>query len=56
MQRMESSGSTADWQKGHFFSLGFETLGSWGQEATKFVSQIGKNIKDATGEDRSTSF
>ena len=40
----------------HFVPLGFETLGSWGWDASLLISRIGKKIKDRTGELRATDF
>ena len=40
----------------HFVPLGFETLGSWGSDASLLVSRIGKKITDRTGEIRATDF
>ena len=40
----------------HFIPLGFETLGSWGSDASLLVSRIGKKITDRTGEIRATDF
>ena len=40
----------------HFVPLGFETLGSWGSDASLLISRIGKKITDRTGEFRSTDF
>ena len=33
-----------------------ETLGTWGQNAIKFIKEVGKKVQDETGEQRSTSF
>ena len=40
----------------HFVPLGFETLGSWGSDASLLISRIGKKITDRTGELRATDF
>ena len=40
----------------HFVPLGFETLGSWGSDASLLISRIGKKITDRTGELGATDF
>ena len=39
-----------------FSPLGFETLGSWGPEARRFVTIVGAKIRDQSGEPRATDF
>ncbi|CAM1324600.1 Uncharacterised protein r2_g3335 [Pycnogonum litorale] len=47
----------ASLKKDHIFvAAGFETLGSCGPSATKFIREIGNRIRQATGETRSSSF
>jgi hypothetical protein len=40
----------------HVTPVCIETFGAWGPTATKFVSSVGKRIRDATGESRASSF
>ena len=39
-----------------FVPVGIETFGAWGQEGHKFVKEIGKKLKEVTGEPRSTFY
>ena len=39
-----------------FTPVAIETLGSWGPEASSFVSELGRRLEVATGEPRATSF
>ena len=39
-----------------FVPLAFETLGSWGGEAQRFVKDLGKRISVVTGDARETGF
>ena len=39
-----------------FTPVAIETLGSWGPEASNFVSELGRRLEVATGEPRATSF
>ena len=39
-----------------FVPLGFETYGSWGEEALDFIKSVGRKIALKTGDARSTSF
>ena len=39
-----------------FTPFAIETLGSWGPEASSFVSELGRRLAAATGEPRATSF
>ena len=36
--------------------VGLETFGSWGPEGHKLIKDIGKKLKEVTGEPRSTFF
>ena len=40
----------------NFTPVAFETLGSWGPEASTFVSELGRRLEVATGEPRAASF
>ena len=39
-----------------FIPVGIETFGSWGNEGLKLIKDIGKKLKEASGEPRSTFF
>ena len=39
-----------------FIPLAFETLGTWGQEARKFISELGRRITEVTKDNRETEF
>ena len=39
-----------------FIPLAFETLGTWGQEARKFISELGCRITEVTKHNRETEF
>jgi hypothetical protein len=39
-----------------FVPLAFETLGVWGEDAIRFVSDLGRRISAVTGEPRETTF
>jgi hypothetical protein len=39
-----------------FVPLAFETLGAWGEEAIRFVSDLGRRISAVTGEPRETAY
>src|ERR1051325_6162423 len=39
-----------------FVPLAFETLGTWGEDAIRFVSDLGRRISAVTGEPRETTF
>ena len=39
-----------------FVPIGIETFGAWGQEGHKLVKEIGKKLKEVTGEPRSTFY
>ena len=39
-----------------FAPVGIETFGTWGQEGHKLIKEIGKRLKEVTGEQRSTFF
>ena len=39
-----------------FAPVCIETLGAWGDSAKSFIRQIGKRVKDSTGEPRSAAF
>ena len=39
-----------------FVPIGLETFGSWGQKGHKLIKEIGKKLKEITGETRSTFF
>ena len=40
----------------HFIPVAVETLGSWGQEALKFIKEVGSRIAQLTGEKKSTYY
>ena len=40
----------------HFILACIETLGVWGDLRKEFIHEIGRNIKNETGEKRSTSY
>ena len=40
----------------HFEPVAIETFGSWGTSGLKLIKEIGKKLKDITGENRSTFF
>ena len=47
----------ADLQNGYCFTpLGFETTGHWGPTAVTFIQELGRLLKEVTGEPRSTAF
>ena len=39
-----------------FIPLAFETLGSWGEQAQRFVADLGKRIAAVTGDNRETMY
>jgi hypothetical protein len=39
-----------------FVPLAFETLGAWGEDAIRFVTDLGRRISAVTGEPRETTF
>ena len=39
-----------------FVPIAIETLGSWGQAGLKLVKELGRMIKDKSGEERSTQY
>ena len=39
-----------------FAPVGIETMGSWGPKARELIRKIGRRVREATGEPRSTSF
>ena len=39
-----------------FIPVAVETLGSWGQEALKFIKEVGSRIAQLTGEKKSTYY
>ena len=39
-----------------FVPIGIETFGAWGPEGHKLIKDIGKKLKEVTGEQRSTFF
>ena len=39
-----------------FTPIAIETLGSWGQEGHSLIKEIGRKIRDITGEKRSTFY
>ena len=40
----------------YFVPVGIETFGAWGPEGHKLIKEIGKKLKEVTGEQRSTFF
>ena len=40
----------------HFIPVAVETLGPWGQEALKFIKDLGARISELTGEKKSTNY
>ena len=40
----------------HFTPLGFKTMGHWGKSTVAFISKLGKELSQTTGEPRSTAF
>ena len=52
-----SSDSNQELKKEYLFvPIAIETLGSWGQVGLKFIKELGKMIKDKSGEKRSTQY
>ena len=39
-----------------FFPVAFETLGSWGDSAKEVIAEIGRRIKEHTGDQRSSDY
>ena len=39
-----------------FIPVAVETYGAWGQQGLKFIKEIGRKMRDVTGEKRSTFF
>ena len=39
-----------------FIPLAFETLGVWGEQARKFISELGRRISEVTKDTRETEF